>query len=1251
MISEISVNPIAQAMSAKAQQERHEEGPKGEKEKEMARMRARDMREAPKQAEEGSQVAIDQQGNSEFAQDETTIRQGGPSLHHGSYMLAQGGSTTSQDAATLNQQKSLTTPVSAAPDRRLNHDHLEQPPIPSTGTGVVRAADQNRQQAMRAAEQSHKQEIQRQAERAALLQRSIEARVMSERAEQESQYRAAWTRNAIDIFAANDTVDREIERQRQAQQVAKEKADQEERQRQHDQRIANEQIAKEKADQEEQRRQAFQVEQQRRRAAEMEEQRRRASEMEEQRRREAEAEQMRVNRAQLENSEIQTQMRLIAQKHRAALESADKDRQALIRSREHDEAVEKIEREKETRLRLEEQRAAEQAEHQRQLLIRQSEKKEADDRAEHQRQIRAAQQRAMEQLSTRNAAAEEERLARLKRAQATQGQTNEDARRLQNVGNPTNPAVSNEPTMPRSFRQHAQFPAHQGKEAPNSSTNTPIQPSSSHNGSGPHGPSPNVGNTGVQPGARPVSPAIIGEIRNAMLQIEVQITSTQAKLQQLQASTNDGNSVILKHVQQNVLMEQLRTLMNIHTKISAELQQQQQQARAENQARTVQPSAPSGYTAFMQRDQTHTYGQPQYHMAQNQHAIPNRPESYPSSYNQPHHSGPSNIPFNRTPVHAPHPAQNHNHDLSTSSISPVSHQSFNHVPNPMVGQMQTQPQGPLQSQASHPGLTQPQERRESNAQARLLGQPQWQPSIHAHATTNGPTSAQSPSQSTSPALSQGRNSIGSNERNGPSPLAQRDEEERTEQRKREEDALQRLRELEDRERKREEEYARNKEAELEREAKRLAELRESQQTILRQQELIFQQSQLIASQQLQNHSVQNATSSELVTQGQLYMQNLSQAMQTHERLLRAQQFNLGIVQSPQVFGEPTPAFVDSAPPLTDAQPFDILDIGPLPGENVQQDTADRFTEIHENPPAHDSVRTGHIEHQQGSLSRPGTAETRASKASVPNFATPLRDVPETASQVSSIRNTQSTASPIDPVAKNPLIARTAEHATQGLNEAATYSKPSRVPQLAQGAVSSSIASGFIDHPVMTNVFTSERSQPNSNNLSTSSSSQEERNANLQQQQMTTSLSVPFTVPSSAPLTAPVSGPVQHNAIQEDKAEEARKPIILPYGPPRSGVMEKQIQTAYTPAPVIQNAKAMALGPLNAMQRTSPVMATVNIIPTPFAASSTEHPQPDNSRVRERSDSGSVQSSEERPVKRRRTDQVGRLLLERVLCWP
>ncbi|KAJ9098129.1 hypothetical protein QFC21_004458 [Naganishia friedmannii] len=1233
IIGESPVNPIVKATSAKAQLESNEEKLMSDKgrEEEMARTKAIDMQETLEPSQDGLRV--------------TTNLQGGLVKHQGATTLPQGGSDLPQQAVPIGPAE----PIPMTTDKSINHNPRGQPPVPPNTTGEVRAAEQFRL------------ELQRQAERTAILVRSIEAsRMLSEREEQESQYRAAWTRNAIDIFAADDTVHREIERQRYAQQVAKEQADQDERQRQQlAQQVAKEQaneeerqrprqaqqVAKDQADQEERQRhydQQVMIERLAKEKADLE-QARRAAEVEEQRRRVSqEAEQVRLKRAQLQNGQMRNQMRLIAQEHRSALESIDKEMQA--RQREHKESEERIEREKEERARREEQRVAEQAEGERQFLIRQSEKKEADERAEKQRQIRALQQRAKDQLSAANAAAEEERLAQVKRAQATQNQNriNEHARQSQNAGAASNPIVLNERLMPRPLGQAAQFQNYQSNEGSNSSANTPIHLSNPHTGGAHGGPSSNIGNT-----SGPI-PAIISELRNAMLQIEVQITSTQTKLQHLQASTNDGNSVVLKHVQQNVLVEQLRTLMNIHSKISLELQQQQYQARTENQARTVPTSVPLGCAPFVQpREQIHShqssYDQPQSYLAQNQHIVSNRPESHPSSYTQSHHNGPSSIPLNRTPLYALQSAQDFNQDHVTSFSSPVSHQPFtpNHVANPMSSHMQTQPQGPPQAQASYvssslaQGSAYVQERRESHPQPRPHLQGQCQSSTQAQASTNSVASAQSPAQSTSPALSQGRNSTGSVP-NEQAPPVQRESKERAEQRRKEEDALARLRELEDRERKREEEYRRNKAAELEREAKRLSELRESQQTILRQQELIFQQSQLIASQQLQNHNVQNATSSELVTQGQLYMQNLSQAMQTHERLLRAQQFNMGIVQSPQAFGEPTPAFVDNnVPVLGDPQPFDILDIGHLPGENVQQDTSERFTEIHDNPTALDSAQSGRAGHQQGSHTRPTTAESRASEHSVPTSATSLRNASETASHGSSIRNAQMTVNATARVAGNPPTARTDLHADPRSSETASQQPPSHILRGTAGSMSLSSGTDHTDHTnhtVASHITPDSRPQPSLNNLKISTWSPPQREPMLQETQAATLLSAVITAPASAPLSAQTA----HSVIQADVEEEDRKPIILRHGPPCTGVTEEDVQTPYTAAPILQHAQAMAPGSSVTTQFTAPV-EVINP-PSASATVSMEPVEAGISRVRERSDSESVQSTDERPVKRRRTDK-------------
>ncbi|KAJ9117538.1 hypothetical protein QFC22_004388 [Naganishia vaughanmartiniae] len=1161
VISESPVTSVVQSMPVSSYQGKFEERLNIMKEKKKkARMRAMERRETTKLTADNLHSTANQQ--------ERTTTSLGP--------------TNPPAGSSLTQPNVPVTPVepvSATPDTSVDQNHQNQPPVPPEATGSVRQAEQSRQQ-----------ESQPRAERETLLQRSIEARMMSERAEQESQYRAAWTRNAIDIFAADAGADREFEeRQRHAQQAAKEKADQE----QHRQTIQRE------------------------------------------------IKDARLARTQDENAEIQRTLQSRAQEHRSALESADKARQALVRQRELKESEERAEKEKKQ---IEEQRrrdseaaemraAREKAAQlqiaedewrraQEQRVAREMAERTERDRIDQERQEKRAQevrstqdgaaraaelsrreqQQRQQQQQAADAAAEEPRMAQLKRSQAAKDWSDEQTRRRQSAGTSFNAGASN------------------------ATAQVSGQPSVPQNGSGHSGPS-NVGSSGGPPGP---SPAIIAELRNAMLQIEVQISSTQTKLQQLQASSNDGNSVILKHVQQNVLIEQLRTLMNIHTKISSELREQQLQARAA-------VNVPLGHAAFVQRDpsysQQSSYGQPQPYMAQTQHVVPNRSQNQASGYIRPQHTGTASVPpLTQPPLHHLHPVQIHSQDHATSSNSPVSHQSFNHVPNPISGQVPTQPYGPVEAQASL-GPAHPQERRASYPQAQMQGQVMWQSSAPTQATINAVGSVQSPAQSTSPALSQGRNSTGSVS-TGHAPVPPRGSEERAEYRRREEDVLARLRELEDRERKREEEYSQNKAAELEREAKRLSELRESQQTILRQQELIFQQSQLIANQQLSNHNVQNATSSELVTQGQLYMQNLSQAMQTHERLLRAQQFNMGIVQSPQVYGEPTPVFVDSAPPLADPQPFDILDIGPLPGENVQQDTAERFTEIHDHPAAPDSARSGRGGLHQTSLSRPGKAESRAPENPVTNSTAPLRNASDTASQIPAIRDTQRTPIPTASMAVNPPMAESIEHNAPQSNKPTSQPSYSHGPRPAQDTMFAPVVAGFGNHPDASNTTPGQRSHPNLNIVNADSWSHTQRFLVEQPQQTASSLSIAYAAPPSAQLLTPVPATAQYTTSQRNTQED-QKSIILPYHHPRARVAEDQIQTPFTSAPVLQNAQAaaQAMVPGPSVMTQSVASAAVALAPQ------SEGPlEIETSRVRERSDSDSEQSADERPIKRRRTDQ-------------
>ena len=316
----------------------------------------------------------------------------------------------------------------------------------------------------------------------------------------------------------------------------------------------------------------------------------------EQRQREQTQQQLALERAQREKAEeakrrlemlqAQTQERLALE--RAQREQAEEQvRQELIK------AQEQLAREKAQREQAEEQRrradlAAAQAREQ--LAHEKAQREQAEERRK--REPAQAQAQAQAQVQEQNLQAKAEELVRQQAEQMQQERVAQEAINARTSFFAQNALAAeallsrSQSTQSRNSCGEYQSPCSQYQENPMQNISIP-QSSDILSASGAE---PFNGQRSAPVGQQSgqlVNSNVMMELQSATIAVQSQIIATQSKLYSLQSELNGPDRSIVKHVQHNLLTEQLQSMVNMYNRIQMQIAGRQQQ---QSQTQTSEPA-------------------------------------------------------------------------------------------------------------------------------------------------------------------------------------------------------------------------------------------------------------------------------------------------------------------------------------------------------------------------------------------------------------------------------------------------------------------------------------------------------------------------------------------------------------------------------------------------------------------------------------------------------------------------------------
>lgn len=312
----------------------------------------------------------------------------------------------------------------------------------------------------------------------------------------------------------------------------------------------------------------------------------------EQRQREETQQQLVRERIQREEAEqakrrmevLQAQMQERLARERAQREQAEEQaRQELIK------AQEQLAREKAQREQAEEQKRRANlvaAQVQEQLAREKAQREQAEEKS--QRELAQAQAQAKEQIRRANV----EELVRPQAEQVQQERAAQAAMKARTSSSAQNALAAetlesrSQSTQSRdSFGQH-QNPSSYYQEMPIQNISIPQSADIlSASGAEPFN-GQRSAPVGQQSGQL-VNPNVMMELQSAMIAVQSQIIATQSKIYSLQSELNGPDRSIVKHVQFNLLTDQLQSMVNMYNRIQLQIAGRQQQ---HSQAQTSEPA-------------------------------------------------------------------------------------------------------------------------------------------------------------------------------------------------------------------------------------------------------------------------------------------------------------------------------------------------------------------------------------------------------------------------------------------------------------------------------------------------------------------------------------------------------------------------------------------------------------------------------------------------------------------------------------